>query len=48
MVFQKRGSGSLPGGSPALVNAAARNEKTVRVCERLRGKHRVLKARLME
>ena len=32
----------------ALDNDAAGNEKAVRICERLRGKHRVLKARLIE
>lgn len=32
----------------ALDNDAAGNEKAVRICVRLKGKHRVLKARLME
>jgi len=31
----------------ALDNDAAGNEKAARICERLRGKHRVLKARLI-
>jgi DNA primase len=45
---QEKSLEAFPVITVALDNDAAGNEKAVRICERLRGKHRVLKARLIE